>query len=71
MESKNFVADECSKPSHIKYLKSRGGVYLKKTEAELVEQEERAPWQVCPALYFDFPKRETTVTKMLRSNGSR
>ena len=25
MESKNFVADECSKPSHIKYLKSRGG----------------------------------------------
>ena len=71
MESKNFVADECSKPSHIKYLKSRGGVYLKKTEAELVEQEKRAPWQGCPALYFDFPKREITGTKMLRSNGSR
>ncbi len=71
MESKNFVADECSKPSHIKYLKSRGGVYLKKTEAELVEQEKRAPWQVYPALYLNFPKQKTTGTKMLRSNDSR
>ena len=30
MESKGLVADECSKPSHIKYLKSREGVISEK-----------------------------------------